>query len=110
MKRQKKKKKTKKNQQLQLKQLSPNFLQGSTVKRLFTHIQNIAQQGNMDLLITASSDLIQIDVSYFYKSHTINYLSSRSYGQSQQTTKVLLIHKILSRPELGFKSYNDAKY
>ena len=57
-------------QQLQLKRLSPDFLQGSTIIKLFTHLQTIAHQGNMDLLITAPSDLFQIDVSYFYKSHT----------------------------------------
>jgi hypothetical protein len=30
---------------------------------LFTHLQNIAHQGNMDLLIIAPSDLFQINVS-----------------------------------------------
>jgi hypothetical protein len=40
-------------QQLQLRRLSPDFLQGSTIIKLFTHLQNIAHQGNMDLLITA---------------------------------------------------------
>jgi hypothetical protein len=52
-------------QQLQLKRLSPDFLQGSTIKRLFTHLQS-----KMDLLISAPSDLFRIDVSYFYKFHT----------------------------------------
>jgi hypothetical protein len=36
-------------QQLQLKRLSPDFLQGSKIKRLLTHLQNNAHQGNMDL-------------------------------------------------------------
>jgi hypothetical protein len=56
-------------QQLQLKRLSPDFLQGSTINKLFAHLQNIAHHGNMDFLILAPSDLFQIDVSYFYKSH-----------------------------------------
>jgi hypothetical protein len=54
-------------QQLQVKRLSPNFLQGSTVVKLFNHLQLKAQNGNMELLILAPSDLFQIDVSYFYK-------------------------------------------
>jgi hypothetical protein len=57
-------------QQLQLKRLSLDFLQGTTIKQLFTHLQNIAHQGNMDLLISAPSDLFQIDVLFFYKSNT----------------------------------------
>ncbi len=56
-------------QQLQVKRLSPDFLQGDTILKLFRHLQNIAHNGNMDLLISAPSDLFQIDVSYFYKSH-----------------------------------------
>jgi hypothetical protein len=57
-------------QQLQIKRLSPDFLHGTTIKRLFIHLQNIACQGNMDLLNSAPSDLFQIYVSYLYKSHT----------------------------------------
>ena len=56
-------------QQLQVKRLSPDFLQGETIIKLFTHLQNIAHNGNMALLISAPSDLFQIDVSYFYKSY-----------------------------------------
>ena len=58
-------------QQLQLKRLSPNFLQGETINKLFLHLQQKAHANNMDLLINAPSDLFQIDVSYFYKSHNM---------------------------------------
>jgi hypothetical protein len=57
-------------QQLQVKRLSLNFLQGSTVLELHKHLQLKAQNGNMAFLISAPSDLFQIDVSYFYKSPT----------------------------------------
>jgi hypothetical protein len=53
-------------QQLQVKRLSPLYC-GQTP---FKHLQLKAQKSNMDLLISALSDLFQIDVSYFYKSST----------------------------------------
>jgi hypothetical protein len=58
-------------QQLQVKLLASNFIQGSTMVKLFEHLQLKAQSGNMNVLISASSDLFQIDVSYFYKSSTM---------------------------------------
>jgi hypothetical protein len=57
-------------QDLQVKWVSPNFLQGSTVVKLYKHLQHKAQNGNTNLLILEPSDLFQIDVSYFYKSST----------------------------------------
>ena len=57
-------------QQLQVKRLSRNFMSGSTIVKLFKHLQITAQKGNTDLLITGPSDLFQIDVLYFYKSST----------------------------------------
>jgi hypothetical protein len=58
-------------EQLQIKRLSPNFLQGQTIIKLYKHLLLKAQNGNMELLILAPSDLFQIDVSYFYKLSTI---------------------------------------
>jgi hypothetical protein len=46
------------------------FLQGFTVVTLYKHLQHKAQNGNMDLLISAPLDLFQIDISYLYKSST----------------------------------------
>jgi hypothetical protein len=40
-------------QQLQVKQLAPNFLQRSTVIKLFQHLQLKASIGNIYLLISA---------------------------------------------------------
>jgi hypothetical protein len=48
-------------QQLQVKRLSPNFLQGSTIV-LFNHIQKKAQFNDMELQVLAPSDLFQIDI------------------------------------------------
>jgi hypothetical protein len=50
-------------QQLQVKRLSQNFLQGSTLVKLYKHLQIKAQNGNTELLISATSDLFHIDVS-----------------------------------------------
>jgi hypothetical protein len=55
-------------EQIQVKRLSQNFLQGKTMVKLYKHLQLKAQNGNMELLVSAPSNLLQIDVSYFYKS------------------------------------------
>jgi hypothetical protein len=55
-------------QQIQVKSLSPNVLRGSTIIKLFQRLQQTASKGNMELLISALSDLFQIIVSCFYKS------------------------------------------
>jgi hypothetical protein len=55
-------------QQIQVKILSPNFLQGSTLVKLYKQLQLKAHNGNMKLLILAPSDLFHIDVCYFCKS------------------------------------------
>ena len=84
-------------QQLQLKRLSPDFLQGTTIKQLFTHLQNIAHQGNMDLLISAPSDLFQIDVSYFFKSH-LNELNIFLHVPMVNPSKLLKFFQFIKFP------------
>ena len=48
--------------------ISPLFLQGDTVHKIYNHLQTVASNSNMELLTNAPLDLFQIDVSYFYKS------------------------------------------
>jgi hypothetical protein len=57
-------------EQLQFKRISPNFLEGSTNNKQFKDLQQLAHQGKMDLLMHKHSDVYQIDVSNFYKSHS----------------------------------------
>jgi hypothetical protein len=48
-------------QQLQVQRLAPDFLQGPTILKLFKHLKLQVQNGKLDLLILAPSDLFQID-------------------------------------------------
>ena len=57
-------------QQVQMNRLSTNFLQGSTINKIYNHLLKTASSQNMELLISRPSDLFQIDVSYYYKSHS----------------------------------------
>jgi hypothetical protein len=55
-------------QQIQLQDLSPLFFQSTSVQNIYKHLQGLATKSNMELLISATSDLFQVDVSYYYKS------------------------------------------
>ena len=54
-------------QQLQVHRLSTNLLLGKTVTKIYMALKEKAENQHMELLISAPSDLFQVEVSYFYK-------------------------------------------
>jgi len=61
-------------QQAQNKRLSVDLLTPKTLKLVFEHLQNQAEQSNLELLISKPSDLFQIDTSYLHTNKTLTLI------------------------------------
>jgi hypothetical protein len=72
---------------------------------MFTHLQNIAHQSDMDRLISAPSDLFQIDVSYFYKSHS-NKLNIFPHVPMVKSIKLLKFSQFIKFPVAQYLGSN----
>ncbi len=61
-------------QQAQSKRLSVDLLTPKTLKLVFEHLQNQAEQSNLELLISKPSDLFQIETSYLHTNKTLTLI------------------------------------
>ena len=61
-------------QQAQNKRLSVDLLTPKTLKQVFEHLQNQAEQSKLELLITKPSDLFQIETSYLHTNKTLTLI------------------------------------
>jgi hypothetical protein len=98
--------------QLKLQRLPPNFLQGSTVVKLYKHLQLKAQNGFMELLISAPSVLISnrcLLCLQIFNNRT-QYLSKSTYGKAYETTKFFQFIKFSAIPNFWSELFDDAKY
>ncbi len=61
-------------QQAQNKKLSVDLLTPKTLKLVFEHLQNQAEQSNLELLISKPSDLFQIETIYLHANKTLTLI------------------------------------
>ncbi len=61
-------------QQAQNKRLSVDLLTPKTLKQVFDHLQNQAEQSKLELLISKPSDLFQIETSYLHTNKTFTLI------------------------------------
>ena len=83
--------------QLQIQRLSPLLLEGSTIVKIFQYLQNLAKSKNMDLLISQSSDLFQIDVTYYFNPSS-NELNIFIHAPMVKPSKLLQLYKFIKFP------------
>jgi hypothetical protein len=97
-------------QQLQVEGLSPNFLQGNAIIKLFQHLHCIAHREHGPLNHSAFRSfpdqcllLLQITLD------RIKDFALCSSGQTSETLEILPVHQISTFTIYGSKSNNDAK-
>ena len=83
--------------QLQIQRLSPLLLEGSTIVKIFQYLQNLATSKNMELLISQSSDLFQIDVTYYFNPSS-NELNIFIHAPMVKPSKLLQLYKFIKFP------------
>jgi len=97
-------------QQAQNKRLSVDLLTPKTLKLVFEHLQNQAEQANLELFIPKPSDLFQIETSNLHTNKTLTLiLHVPMVAEENKLTQLATIHPIPVVTISWSKHHRDTK-
>jgi len=99
-------------QQAQNKRLSVDLLTPKTLKLVFEHLQNQAEQSNLELLISKPSDLFQIDhidIDYLHTNKTLTLILHVPMVAEEKQTQLVTIHPLPVVTISWSKHHSDTK-